>query len=44
MADQGFTIKDMLRELGINLNIPPFLEGRKKLFSTDVKAEENWFS
>ena len=38
MADRGFTIKDMLKEIGINLNIPPFLEGRKQLPSTDVEA------
>ena len=38
MADRGFTIKDILRELGINLNIPPFLEGRKQLSSSDVEA------
>ena len=28
----------MLKELGINLNMPPFLEGRKQLPSTDVEA------
>ena len=28
MADRGFTIKDMLKELIIDLNIPPFLDGR----------------
>ena len=38
MADRGFTIKDILKELGINLNIPPFLEGRKQLSSSDVEA------
>ena len=26
MPDKGFTIKDMLKDLGIDLNIPPFLE------------------
>ena len=26
MADKRFTIKDMLKELNIELNIPPFLE------------------
>ena len=26
MADRGFTIKDMLKELHIELNVPPFLE------------------
>ena len=38
MADRGFTIKDILKALGINLNIPPFLKGRKQLSSTDVEA------
>lgn len=31
MADRGFTVKDMLKELMINLNIPPFLEGCTRL-------------
>ncbi len=30
MADRGFTIRDQLH-LGIELNIPPFLDGRKQL-------------
>ena len=28
MADRGFIIKDMLKDIGIDLNIPPFMEGR----------------
>ena len=40
MADRGFTIKDMLKDLGIDLNIPPFLEGRRQLPSTELKQEE----
>ena len=31
MADRGFTVKDMLKELNIELNIPPFLQGRQQL-------------
>ena len=31
MADRGFTIKDQLKEVGVLLNIPPFLEGRVQL-------------
>ena len=27
MADQEFTIKDMLHKIGVDLNTPPFLEG-----------------
>ena len=26
MADRGFAIKDMLKELGAELNLPPFLK------------------
>ena len=37
MADRGFTIKDMLQEIGVDLNIPPFLEGRKQLPAEEVK-------
>ena len=27
MADRGFTIRDILKELNIELNIPPFMQG-----------------
>ena len=37
MADRGFTIKDVLKELGIDLNIPPFLEGRHQLPAEEVE-------
>ena len=30
MADRGFTIKDILKERGINLGIPSFLEGKQE--------------
>ena len=36
MADRGFTIKDMLDKLHIELNIPPFLNERKQLPSDKV--------
>lgn len=29
MADEGFTIKDMLAELNIELSVPPFLDGQQ---------------
>ena len=29
MADRGFTIKDQLKEVNVELNIPPFLDGRQ---------------
>ena len=38
MAGRGFTIKDMLKDLGIDLNIPPFLEGRSQLPSIEVEG------
>ena len=37
MADRGFTIKDLLSKLGVELNIPPFLEGRQQLPVEEVQ-------
>ena len=31
MADRGFTIKDVLDNIGVKLNIPPFMEGQWQL-------------
>ena len=36
MADKGFTIRDMLKEIGIDLNIPAFLN-EKQLSCNDVE-------
>ena len=36
MADRGFTIQDQLDLIDVNLNIPPFLEGRGKLPAKEV--------
>ena len=36
MADRGFTIKDMLDNIGIKLNIPPFMEGRRQLPASEL--------
>ena len=36
MADRGFTIRDQLKELGAELNIPPFMEGKSQLPATEV--------
>ena len=36
MADRGFTIKDILKELNIDLNIPPFMEGRRQLPANEI--------
>ena len=37
MADRGFTIKDMLKDIGIDLNIPRFMEGRAQLPAKEVQ-------
>ena len=37
MADRGFTIKGLLKEINVELNIPPFLEGRQQLPADKVK-------
>lgn len=37
MADRGFTIHDQLNEVGIELNIPPFLDGQNQLASNKVQ-------
>ena len=37
MADRGFTIQHLLKEKGVLLNIPPFLEGRKQLPANEIK-------
>ena len=34
MADRGFTVRDMLAEKGVDINIPPFLEGREQLYTS----------
>ena len=36
MADRGFTIQDQLKAIGVSLNIPPFMEGRKQLPADEV--------
>ena len=37
MADRGFTIRDMLATKGIDLNIPPFMEGKKQFTESDIQ-------
>ena len=37
MADRGFTIKDRLKDIGVDLNIPPFMEGRQQLPAKELK-------
>ena len=36
MADRGFIIKDMLDNIGVKLNIPPFMEGWRQLLASEV--------
>jgi len=38
MADRGFTIKDVLKELNVTLNIPPFLEKRQQLPPDEIET------
>ena len=37
MADRRFTVKDLLQEIGAELNVPPFMEGRQQLSAKDVQ-------
>ena len=37
MADRGFTVQDQLNAVGIDLNIPAFLEGRTQLSASEVQ-------
>lgn len=36
MADRGFTIRDQLKAINVDLNIPPFMEGRARLPREEV--------
>jgi hypothetical protein len=38
MADRGFAIRDCLAKRGIELNLPPFMDGRQQLSSTNVES------
>ena len=37
MAVRGFTIRNQFNEVGVELNIPPFLNGQKQLPSSKVQ-------
>ena len=37
MADRGFTVRDQLKQVGYDLNIPSFLEGRKQLTAEECQ-------
>lgn len=38
MADRGFTIKESLKKLGVELNLPPFMEGRCQLPVDEIQC------
>ena len=37
MADRGFTVKEALAKLGVELNLPPFMEGRTQLPADEME-------
>ena len=37
MADRGFTVRDVLKQKGVSLNIPPFMEGRRQLPPEEIQ-------
>ena len=37
MADRGFTVRNLLEEKGVSLNIPPFMENRQQLPAEEVQ-------
>ena len=41
MADKGFTIKDMLKSVNVDLNIPPFVAGKVQLLPSQVQDGRN---
>ena len=38
MADRGFTIRDLLKEKGISLNIPPFMDGKRQFSAEEIRS------
>ena len=41
MADRVFTVCDMLAEKGVELSIPPFMEGRQQLPADEIKRGQS---
>ena len=37
MTDRGFIIRDQLERVGVELNLPPFLDGKTQLPAAEVK-------
>ena len=42
MADKGFTIRDLLDEMGVKLNIPIFLEDRPQFSAEQVSLTKEY--
>ena len=40
MADRGFLIEDDLKQFGVNLNIPAFLDGREQFTAAELKESQ----
>ena len=38
MADRGFTIRNLLSKKNVELNIPPFMDGKPQLTAEEVKS------
>ena len=38
MGDRGFTIRDLLKDVNAELNMPPFMEGRPQLTAQEFRA------
>ena len=40
MADRGFIVENLLKPLGVSLNIPAFLNGREQLTNEEVTESQ----
>ena len=40
MTDRGFTVENLLKPLGVSLNIPAFLHGREQLTNEEVTQSQ----
>ena len=38
MADRGFTVRNLLKDKGVELNIPPFMEGRPQMSASEIQS------
>ena len=44
MVDRGFTVENVLKQLGVSLNIPAFLHGREQLTNEEVTESQTMAS